>query len=97
MRKEELAEVAAELTQLAIRMGWSRDETRMASTGSIYIALSRREGNKTEYVVVRVATHKKVYNRWLRCISWSPYELDEMMVMDELSSPFGAVGDVFEV
>jgi hypothetical protein len=97
MTKEEVAVMAVELTHRASALGWNREETKVASTGSIYIELSRRRGNQIEWVVVRVATHKQVYHRWLRCISWSPFEYDEELLLAELGLEFGEVGDVFEV
>jgi hypothetical protein len=95
MRKEEVKEVAVELTHEAIQLGWTREETRIASTGSIYIELSRRCGDKREWVMIRVADHKQVYDsQWIMIYSWSPYEYDEGMIRDILSGPFGEVGDI---
>lgn len=97
MTNEQVKEAAAELTELAERLGWYRETTKIASTGSIYIDLKRKDGRRGEWLVVRVATHKQVYNRWMTTYSCSPYEYDEAMLIDVLSKPFGEVGDVFDL
>jgi len=97
MTRVEVAIVAAEIEETAERLGWERERTRVASTGSRYIELCRMDGGKGEWVVVRVANHKKSRERWLTTLSWSPYELDEAMLYDLLAQPFGKVGDVFDL
>lgn len=97
MTREQVEEVAVELEELAARLGWRQEEKHVASTGSTYIELTRRQGGLKEWVVIRVATHKQVYHHWLTTYSYSPYELDEVMLIDILGRPFGKTGDVFEV
>lgn len=63
----------------------------------MYIELMRRQGDLGEWVVIRVATHKQVYHRWLTTYSYSPYEFDEEMMAEVLGREFGRTGDVFEV
>jgi len=83
--------IAEEVIGLAKRVGWQIREVRLASTGSIYIELSR-EGR--EWVVVRVANHKQVYHRWLTTISVAPGDNWFEELEDILTKPFGEVGDV---
>lgn len=97
MTKEQVLEVVAELEEMAVRAGWCHEGTKLASTGSAYIELKRRQGTMGEWLVVRVATHKQVYGNWLTTLSWSPYELDERMIAEVLAKPFGEAGDVFEL
>ena len=54
-------DVAVEVVQIANRLNWKRESTVLASTGSIYIELSREENGQKEWVVIRVADHKQVY------------------------------------
>lgn len=95
MKREELAEIAAEIKNIACGLGWNQEDYYIASTGSIYLDLTRKHGEQKEWVVIRIADHKKVYNRWLTTYSWSPYEYNEEMLADVLKGEFGSVGDVF--
>jgi len=84
-------EIAQEVKALAKRVGWRVSETRLASTGSIYVELVRDD---REWVVIRVADHKQVYQRWLTTISISPGDRWFEELEDILTKPFGDVGDV---
>lgn len=95
MKREKVAEIAKEVVELAIRVGWNREAITVASTGSIYIDLTRKRGEEKEWVVIRVADHKQFYHRWLTTYSHSPYEYDDEMLIELLSKSFGEVGDVF--
>jgi hypothetical protein len=86
-----LPKIALDLKQLAKSYGWSHSETRLASTGSIYVELVR---DGREWVVIRVADHKQVYNRWITTYSISPGNLHFEDVSEILDRPFGQVGDV---
>ena len=96
MTQEQVFEVSVELIELAKRVGWDLVEACTASTGTIYIELTRRQGKLKEWVVIRVATHKQVFFHWMTTYSYSPYEYDEKMIFEVLSKPFGETGDVFE-
>ena len=52
----------------------------------------KRDGR--EWVVIRVADHKREYRRWLKTYSVSPQELSEERILEILARPFGEVGDV---
>jgi len=97
LKKEQVLEVVVELTELAVRLGWRQEEIHRASTGSVYIDFTRIQGDQKEWVVIRVATHKQVYHRWMTTYSYSPYEYDELMLQELLAKPFGEVGDVFGI
>ena len=84
-------EISEEVKALAKRVGWRVSETRLASTGSIYIELVR---DGREWVIIRVANHKQVYRRWLTTISIAPGDRWFEELEDILTKPFGEVGDV---
>lgn len=94
MKREEISEMAVRITAMARERGWNRECVSLASTGSVYIELTRDCGDKKEWVVIRVADHKKVYGCWMTMYSCSPYELDENMVADILEGEAGKVGDL---
>ena len=96
MTLQQVTQVAADLIELAKRMDWDLEEVVTASTGTIYIELTRRQGKNKEWVVIRVANHKQVFFHWLTTYSWSPYEYDDDMILEVLARPFGKTGDVFE-
>ena len=82
--------IAREVQELAESVGWLMSEVRLASTGSIYIELVRER----EWVVIRVADHKQVYQRWLTTYSVSPGNLWFEELEAILTRPYGEVGDV---
>ena len=86
-----IGKVTNEVQELAKKTGWEVRETRRAPTGSVYIELVR---DGREWVIIRVADHKKVYHRWLTTISIAPgdYWFEELESL--LAKPFGEVGDV---
>ena len=84
-------EVSDEVKALAESVGWRVRETRLASTGSIYVTLVRDE---REWLVIRVANHKQVYQRWLTTISIAPGDRWFEELESILTQPFGTVGDV---
>jgi hypothetical protein len=86
-----LVGMAKEVANVARQLGWKVDQTRIASTGSIYVELVR---DGREWVVVRVADHAQVYHRWLKTYSISPMEFHVEDMKDILGMPFGEVGDV---
>lgn len=83
--------IALDLKQQAKSCGWKHEETRLASAGSIYVELIR---DKREWVVIRIADHKQVYNRWMTTYSIAPGDLRFEEVVEILKKPFGEVGDV---
>ena len=83
--------VSEEVKALVKRVGWRISETRVASTGSIYIEIVR---NDHEWAVIRVADHKQVYHRWLTTYSVAPGDLWFEELEEILTRPFGEVGDV---
>ena len=86
-----LVRMAKEVAEVARQLGWKVEQTRIASTGSIYVELVR---DGREWVVIRVADHVQVYHRWLKTYSVSPMELHVEDVKGILEKPFGEVGDV---
>ena len=82
--------IAQEVRVLAESVGWYVNETRIASTGSIYVELNRNN----EWVVIRVADHKRVYFRWLTCYSIAPGDLWFEDLEEILKRPCGKVGDL---
>jgi len=82
--------VAIEDKDLAESLGWIISETRLASTGSIYIELKR----DTEWVVIRVSDHNQVYHKWLTTYSIAPGNLWFDDLPEILTRPYGAVGDI---
>ena len=97
MTRQQVFQVAAQLIEIANILDWKMDEVVTASTGTIYIELTRRQGRHKEWVVIRVANHKQVFFHWMTTYSWSPYEYDDDMIFEVLMRPFGKTGDVFEV
>ena len=91
---KEQSEIAKDVVLLAERLGWRRTETKLASTGSVYVELVRKRHKLKEWVVIRIADHKKVYNRWLTTYSISRYEYNIDEIMDILGQSFGEVGDI---
>ena len=83
-------DIAREVRVLAESVGWHVNETRIASTGSIYVELDRND----EWVVIRVADHKRVYYRWLICYSIAPGDLWFEDLEEILRRPRGEVGDL---
>jgi len=91
----DLAKIADEVTDLARQVGWTITETRIASTGTIYVEMARSgPEEKEEWVVVRVANHKQVYQRWLTVISIAPGDRWFEELGEILTQPFGDVGDI---
>jgi len=82
--------IAQEVRVLAESVGWYVNETRIASTGSIYVELVREQ----EWIVIRVADHKRVYTRWLTCYSVAPGDLWFEDLEDILQKPYGTAGDL---
>ncbi len=65
-------------------------ETRIASTGSIYIDIRR----KNEWCTIRIADHRQVYHRWFITYSISHGDLWFEDLEEILTRPYGEVGDV---
>jgi hypothetical protein len=86
----DLVKIGKEVEDLARSVGWKVSETRMASTGSIYIDLVRKD----EWCVIRVANHKQVYFKWMECYSIAPGDLWFEDLEDILNKPYGEVGDI---
>jgi len=82
--------IATEVASLAESVGWRVNETRLASTGSIYVELERNR----EWVVIRVADHKQVYFRWMTTYSVAPGNLWFEALEGILTKPRGEVGDI---
>ena len=79
-----------EILILAESVGWKRYETRIASTGSIYIDIRR----DNEWCTIRVADHKQVYFKWLTTYSIAPGNLWFEDLEEILRKPYGSVGDI---
>ena len=90
----DLAKIAGEVKALAKQLGWAINETRIASTGSIYIELVRGGPEEHEWLVVRVANHKQVYHRWITTVSIAPSDRWFEELEDILTLPYGDVGDI---
>ena len=86
--------IAYEVVSLAETLGWVLKEEHHASTGSIYISLSRKEKEETEYIIVRVATHKQVYQSWITLYSIAPGDLYFEELEEILRKDFGSCGDI---
>ena len=86
----DLVKISNEVKTLAESLGWHVYETRIADTGSIYVELYRGR----EWVVVRVADHRRVYNRWMTTISLAPGDLWWHELENRLSAYYGTVGDI---
>ena len=54
----------------------------------------RSEGDKNEWIVIRVADHKQVYPGWITTYSVAPCNLWYEELEDVLRRPFGTVGDI---
>ena len=65
-------------------------ETKIASTGSIYIDINR----ENEWCTIRIADHKQVYHRWLTTYSISHGNLWFEDLEEILRKPYGKVGDI---
>jgi len=89
-----LKTIAFEITSLAETTGWVLKEQHHASTGSIYISLLRKEKDKTEYIIVRVATHKQFYQSWVTMFSIAPGDLYFEELEEILTKEFGSCGDI---
>ena len=89
--------IADEVVEVAGLLGWRKASIKVASTGSIYVELTRLQGDKAEWLIVRVANHKMVHRDWLKIYSLSPYELKLSQIADVLSQEFGKAGDVMEM
>ena len=87
---------AEEVSEFAGWLGWERSSIKIAGTGTVYVELVRSQGNKTEWLVVRVANHKQVHHKWLRTYSISPCELRLGDIAEILSRKFGEAGDVMD-
>ena len=94
----DMPRIADEVMSLAREVGWTIIERRTASTGSIYIEMARYgPDEQREWVVVRVANHKQVYQRWLTVVSVAPGDRWFEELGDILIQPFGDVGDILWV
>jgi hypothetical protein len=89
-----LRKIAGEVISLAERAGWTIKEKRTATTGSIYVEMARDGLDGKEWVVVRIANHKQVYQRWLKVISIAPGDRWFEELEEILTQPFGNVGDI---
>jgi len=89
--KIDIRQIASEVKAAASEIGWRIEQTKLASTGSVYIELVRDD---REWVVIRVADHKQVYHKWLTTYSLSPSEYSIEEIIEILNRPFGEVGDV---
>lgn len=91
----DLPKIANDVIELARSVGWTITENRTASTGSIYVEMAR-DGpeEQREWVVVRVANHKQVYQRWLTVVSIAPGDRWFEELEEILTQPFGDVGDI---
>jgi hypothetical protein len=80
----------------AERLWWEIEGKHEASTGTIYLELSREKGGLKEWIVIRVSDHRQIYlsKGWLRLYSHSPYELSDEDVKELLGRGFGEIGDV---
>lgn len=86
-----LPKIALDIKLEALRCGWSHSETRLASTGSVYVEIVR---DGREWAVIRISDHNQVYNRWITTYSISPGDLYFEEVVEILKKPFGDVGDI---
>lgn len=86
----DLVKISNEVKCLAESLGWTVYETRIAETGSIYVEIRRRR----EWLVVRVADHKRVHTRWMTTLSLAPGDLWWDQLEGLLASCYGTVGDV---
>lgn len=86
----DLVNISKEVRVLAESVGWKVNETRVASTGSIYMDLVRKD----EWCVIRVANHKQVYFRWMVYYSIAPGNLWFEDLEEILKRPYGEVGDI---
>ena len=89
-----LADIALEASSIAKKAGWTIKETRMARTGSIYIEIARKSSVSSEYVVIRVANHKQVYQRYLPVISIADGDRWLEELEEILTQPYGDVGEI---
>jgi hypothetical protein len=87
----DLAKIVEDVKVLVVCKGWRVRETRVASTGSVYLDIVR---DGTEWCVIRVADHKRVYERWLITYSLAPGDLWWEELEEILDKPFGEVGDI---
>lgn len=82
-----------EVERIVRNSDWEIDRKEVACTGSVYFELKRQN---REWVVIRVATHRQYYQKFLTTYSVDPtssgINLDELEVL--LDRPFGDVGDV---
>jgi len=85
---------AMEIARLAKSVGWLVKEMHVAGTGSTYLDAMRSEGDRNEWIVIRVADHKQVYHRWMTTYSVSPGDLWFEDLEEILKRPFGTVGDI---
>jgi hypothetical protein len=85
---------AEEVVEIAGWLGWECSGFKEASTGSVYVELTRSLATMTEWLVVRVANHKQVHHKWIRTYSVSPYELRLADIAEILERDFGEAGDV---
>jgi hypothetical protein len=75
----------------AISLGWKLEEMLLATTGSVYIELSRK---KKEWVKIRISDHEIHYPSYIKIYSVSPKELSLNKIYKILKKPFGKAGDV---
>ena len=85
---------STEVIELAIKLGWNFKSLYVASTGSTYIDLYRTQDSKKEWVQVRIANHKQVYQHWMIVISIAPCDYWFEELEEILTKPFGTVGDI---
>lgn len=86
----DLVKISNEVKDLVERLGWNVFETRIAETGSIYVELYRRR----EWVIVKVADHKRVYCRWMMTLLLARGDLWWHQLKKVLSARYGTVGDI---
>ncbi len=86
--------IAEEVSEVAGLCGWERSWIKVAGTGTVYVELTRSQGEVMELLVIRVANHKQIHHKWTRTYSLSPYELGLSQVAEILSRKFGDAGDV---
>ena len=93
----DLREICRDLEEDIFRLGWRIESRHEASTGSIYLELSRKRVDLKEWIVLRISDHRQEYKRkgWFIVYSHSPYELSDIDVRELLGKGFGEIGDVF--
>ena len=86
--------VVFDVIELCEKTGWVLKSKEIASTGSTYLDIYRTCGEEKEWIVIRIADHKMVYDGWLNTYSISPGNLFFDELEEILTKPFGKVGDI---